>query len=59
MIKILTNEYMEGNQAVKTVKITFLYITIFKYKKLTTNNMAVDLLTPSEQPKKVKGFYET
>lgn len=56
MIKVLTKEYREGDQAVKTTMVTFLCIPIFKYKKSTTNNKAVALLTIMNQPKKVKGF---
>lgn len=56
MIKVLTKEYREGDQAVKTTVVTFLCIPIFKYKKSTTNNKAVALLTTVNQPKKVTGF---
>lgn len=56
MIKVLTKEYREGDQAVKTTVVTFLCIPLFKYKKSTTNNKAVALLTVANQPKKVKGF---
>lgn len=41
MIKVLTSEYREGDQAVRTTVVTFLCIPIFKYKKSTTNNIAV------------------
>lgn len=57
MIKMLTKEYREGDLAVKVTEVTFLCIPIFKYKKLTTNNQAVKLLTSINQPiKKVNGF---
>lgn len=56
MIKVLTKEYREGDQAVKTTVVTFLCIPLFKYKKSTTNNKAVALLTVTNQPKEVKGF---
>lgn len=56
MIKVLTKECREGDLAVKTTEVTFLCIPIFKYKKTTTNNKAVALLTTVEQPKKVSGF---
>lgn len=56
MIKVLTNEYREGDLAVKTTEVTFLCILIYKYKKTTTNNKAVALLTVQNQPTKVKGF---
>lgn len=56
MIKMLTKEYREGDLAVKTTEVTFLCIPIFRYKKSTTNNQAVKLLTSISQPTKVKGF---
>jgi hypothetical protein len=56
MIKILTKESREGDLAVKTTEVTFLCIPIFKYKKTTTNNKAVALLTVVNQPTKVTGF---
>lgn len=56
MIKVLTDEYREGDLAIRTTKVTFLCITIFKYKKSTTNSKAVALLTTVNQPTKIKGF---
>lgn len=56
MIKVLTKEYREGDLAVKTTEVTFLCIPLFKYKKSTTNNKAVALLTTMQQPSKVEGF---
>lgn len=56
MIKMLTKEYREGDLAVKTTEVTFLCIPIFRYRKSTTNNQAVKLLTSISQPTKVKGF---
>lgn len=56
MIKVLTKEYKEGDLAVKTTEVTFLCIPLFKYKKSTTNNKAVALLTTMQQPSKVEGF---
>lgn len=56
MIKILTREYREGGLAVRTTEVTLLCIPIFKYKKTSTNNKAVALLTAQSQPAKVKGF---
>ncbi len=53
---MLTKEYREGDLAVKTTEVTFLCIPIFKYKKSTTNNQAVKLLTTVTQPKKITGF---
>lgn len=56
MIKVLIKEYREGDLAVKTTEVTFLYIPIFRYKKTTTNNKAVQLLTVVKEPNKIKGF---
>lgn len=56
MIKVLTKEYREGDLAMKTTEVTFLCIPMFRYKKLTTNNQAVKLLTPASKPEKIKGF---
>lgn len=56
MIKVLTKEYREGDLAVKTTEVTFLCIPLFKYKKSTTNNKTVALLTTMQQPTKIKGF---
>lgn len=56
MIKVLTDEHREGDLAIRTTKVTFLCIPIFKYKKSTTNSKAVALLTTVNQPTKIKGF---
>lgn len=56
MIKVLTKECREGDLAVKTTEVTFLYVPIFRYKKTTTNNVAVKQLTVIQPPKKVTGF---
>ncbi len=45
MIKVITDEYREGDNAVKTTSITLFGIPMFRYKKLTTNNKTVALLT--------------
>ena len=55
MIKVITNEYREGDNAVKTTSITLFGILIFRYKKLTTNNTAVALLTVQKKTT-IKGF---
>ena len=49
MIKVITDEYREGDNAVKTTSITFFGMPIFMYKKLTTNNKAVALLTVQKE----------
>lgn len=61
MINMRTEEYREGDLAVRTIVITFLCIPIFKFKKTSTNNVAVGQLTPIKKKAKIKGFirYET
>lgn len=56
MIKVSTKECREGDLAVKTTEVTFLYIPIFKYRKSTTNNRVVAAMTIAQQPSKIKGF---
>lgn len=61
MIRMVTQEYQEGNLAIRTTVVTFLFIPIFKFKKTSTNQMAVSQLTPIKEKKiQLKGFnYET
>lgn len=56
MIKIVTQEYVKENLAVKTTVITFLRIPIFKSEETTTNNIVVNQLMPVKEPIKIKGF---
>ena len=56
MIKVITQEYREGNLAVRTTDITFLCIPILKFKKTSTNHIAVGQLTVIKEPVKIKGF---
>ncbi len=56
MIGVITQEYREGNLAVRTTVITFLCIPIFKFKKTSTNHVAVGQLTVIKEPAKIKGF---
>jgi hypothetical protein len=56
MISIVTQEYREGNLAVRTTVITFLCIPIFKFRKTSTNNWLVSQLTTIKEVTKVKGF---
>lgn len=56
MIKVLTKEFVEGGLAVRTTEITFFSIPIFKYKKTSTNNMAIKQLTVVNKPSSIKGF---
>ena len=56
MVKIFTKVCREGDLAVKTTEVTFLCIPILRYKKTTTNNKAVAILTTVAQPTKITGF---
>lgn len=56
MIKKVTQEYREGNLAVRTTIISFLCIPIFKFRKTTTNNSIVNQLTVIKELNKIKGF---
>lgn len=56
MIKKVTQEYREGNLAVKTTIISFLCIPIFKFRETTTNNTVVSQLTVIKELNKIKGF---
>ena len=58
MISIVIQEYREGNLAVRTTVVTFLCIPIFKFRKTSTNNVAVGQLTPIKETIKIKGFVE-
>lgn len=55
MIRMVTQEYQEGNLAVRTTVVTFLFIPIFKFKKTSTNQMAVGQLAPIRRIQ-LKGF---
>ena len=55
MIKVITKEHREGDIAVKTTYITFLGISVFRYRKETTNNKAVALLSVLKKTT-IKGF---
>lgn len=58
MIKMVTQEYKEGDLAIRTIVVTFLCIPIFKFKKTSTNNVVVGQFTPIKEKEivKVKGF---
>lgn len=56
MIRKITQEYSEGNLAVRVTIVTFLCIPIFKSKKTSTNNSAVSQLTTIKKSTKIKGF---
>jgi hypothetical protein len=59
MIKIIINEHMEGDIAVRSTVVTFFNLVIFSQKHYTTNTNIVSALTTSKKCNKVKGFYET
>lgn len=56
MIKQLIQEYREGDRVVRTMIITFFRIPIFKYRKTSTNIVAVRQFTPITKTLKIKGF---
>ena len=56
MIKKVTQEYREGDLAVRTTVISFLCIPIFKFRETTTNNSVVNQLTVIKELNKIKGF---
>lgn len=56
MIEVITQEYREGNLAVRTTIVTFLRIPIFKSSKTSTDNVAVRQLTAIKESIQVKGF---
>lgn len=56
MIKKVTQEYREGDLAVRTTVISFLCIPIFKFRETTTNNSIVNQLTVIKELNKIKGF---
>lgn len=57
MIKEAVNEFVEDNLVVRTIRITFLGLPIFMYRKTSTNKMALQQYTPvSVKNKQIKGF---
>lgn len=56
MIKVYSREYVEDSKGVREFKITFIGITIFKRKDLTTNNEVVRQLTVVKPSNKIIGF---
>lgn len=56
MIKVLTEEYREGDLAIRTMKVTLFHIPIFRYRKTSTNNLAVRQLTVVKKSSNIKGF---
>lgn len=53
---MVTQEYREGNLAVRTAVVAFPCIPIFKSRKTSTDNVAVGQLAPVKEVTKVKGF---
>ena len=56
MIKKVTQEYREGDLAVRTTVISFLCIPILSYKKTSTNRVAVNQFNKSKERVRIKGF---
>ena len=57
MIKEAVSEFVEDNLVVRTIRITFLGLPIFTYRKTSTNKMALQQYTPvSVKNKQIKGF---
>lgn len=56
MVKISIKEFVEGDNAVRTVSITLFNVPIYKYRKESTNNNAVSMLTVKSKMNKIKGF---
>lgn len=59
MIKVIIKQYIEGDFAVRTEKVTFLCIPIYKRKEITSDRDVIEALTPHTPLTKIKGFYET
>ena len=56
MIRLITEEYREGNLAVHTTTVSFLCIPLFKCKRTSTNSLVVEQLTAIKELTKIKGF---
>jgi hypothetical protein len=56
IIKVVIEEYREDNLAVRTIIVTFLGIPILRFRKTSTNHIAVEQLTVIKEPVKIKGF---
>lgn len=55
-MKVLTKEYRDGDYAVRETEISIFNITIFRYKKISTNSKAVALYTIANKSNKITGF---
>lgn len=57
MIEEIISEFVKDDLVVRTIKITFLGLPIFKYRKTSTNKVALQQYTPvSVKNKQIKGF---
>lgn len=56
MITMVTKEYREEDLAVRTIIIKFFCIPLFKFKKTSTNNIAVQQLTAIKKRTEIKGL---
>lgn len=60
MIRQETKEYSENGLAIRTIRVTLFGISIYRFKKTSTNKGAVAQLATAPKSIKVKGFnYET
>ena len=56
MIKIISQEFLENNKAIKSVDVYIFGVRVYKSLDTTTNKLIIDSLTPYKQITKVKGF---
>lgn len=56
MIRMVTQEYREGDSVVRTIVVTFLCIPVFKFKKTSTNTIVVRQFMTIKEPTKINGF---
>lgn len=56
MIRMVTQEYKEGDSVVRTIVVTFLCIPIFKFKKTSTNTIVVKQFMAIKERTKINGF---
>lgn len=56
MIRITNKEYRDGELVVREISIILLFIPIIRYRKTSTNSIAVAQFTPIKEPTKIKGY---
>lgn len=56
MIKVTVKDYVEGDLAVRDIKVSFLHIVIFRYTKTTTSGKAIAQLNGVIKGKPIVGF---